>query len=80
MLYQRSRLSAFKWDRKKLDFSKTPTYEYYNISVPLFSKDRNIAILMIEQLCPGLCGMGYTVIYKRKNNTWTYENSGTWYH
>lgn len=80
MLEQREKVSAFKWDKKKLGFNKKATYNYYYISVPLFSLDKTKALLMIEELCPGLCGQGHTLLYTLRNGKWIAQSSSTWHH
>ncbi|MBS1594161.1 MAG: hypothetical protein JST90_07535 [Bacteroidetes bacterium] len=80
MLAQREHSAAFRWDQKRLGFNKKPTYNYYYISVPLFSVDKTKAILMIEELCPGLCGQGHTLLYTLNNGKWTAESSSSWNH
>ncbi|MBS1618107.1 MAG: hypothetical protein JST76_06290 [Bacteroidetes bacterium] len=80
MLAQRAHLTAFKWNGTRLGFNKTATYNYYYISAPVFSVDKAKAILKIEELCPGLCGQGHTILYTKKDGTWTAEIGATWYH
>ncbi len=80
MLAQRVHLTTFKWNAARLGFNKTATYNYYYISVPVFSVDKTKAILKIEELCPGLCGQGHTILYTKRDGIWTPEIGATWYH
>jgi hypothetical protein len=50
--------------------TSNPSLGYYNISAPLFSIDKEIAIVRISYFCGGLCGNGGTYIYKKENGTW----------
>jgi hypothetical protein len=80
MLRQRQEQKDFRWDSKRLGFSKKPTDNEYHISVPLFSEDKSKVILKIEDICPGLCGSGYTVMYIKRNGQWISEKGPSWLH
>jgi hypothetical protein len=80
MLNQKINFSDFKWDNNRLGFDTTNHKFWYSFSVPLFSKDSTVAIMLIEHLCPGLCGNGSTILFKKENNTWTSTNGGQWIH
>jgi hypothetical protein len=49
--------------------SKYGRMGFYTVTMPLFSKDRNIAIIKINDHC-GLCGGGGTYVYKKVNSKW----------
>jgi hypothetical protein len=71
----------FRWDNSELGFDTSNHQNFYSLSIPLFSIDHKKAIIMIENLCPGLCGTGNTYIYKRENNMWKTETSSFgWIH
>jgi hypothetical protein len=80
MLEQRSRLSAFKWDRTRLGLNTANEKFSYEFSVPLFSLDHEKAIVVVEYLCPGLCGNGSVILYTKKNNKWESQSVNGWYH
>ena len=80
MLNQKDELKNFMWNPSKLGFSNSNNDNWYIFSVPLFSKDRNKAVMMIRDLCPGLCGGGRTVVFIKEGSTWeSYSNFG-WIH
>ena len=80
MLQQKKDRLNFKWDNSKLKFDIENDSHWYAFSIPLFSKDRSKAVLMIKDLCPGLCGTGWTLLYKKENNKWKSQTGGTWWH
>lgn len=80
MLSQKAKYTSFKWDNSKLRFDEANDKNWYCFSVPLFSKDSTKAIIMIRDLCPGLCGSGSTVLYTKQNGVWTSQSGGQWYH
>ena len=43
---------------------------FCEFSVPLFSKDKNVAIISHNYNCGPLCGEGWTVIYKKQGSKW----------
>ena len=66
---------AFNRDRKIREEYFEENRNKYNkicsLSIPLFSKDRNIAIVKIGYSCGVLCGEGGIYIYKKeKNGNW----------
>jgi hypothetical protein len=81
MLARKPDPAKFRWDNSELGFDTSNHQNFYSLSIPLFSSDHKKAIIMIEDLCPGLCGTGNTYIYKRKNNRWKTETrSFGWVH
>lgn len=80
MLQQKNGHLSFKWDNNRLDFDTENKKYWYAFSIPLFSKDKTKAIIMIEDLCPGLCGGGWTVLFKRQNGKWTSQKGNQWLH
>jgi hypothetical protein len=71
----------FRWDNSELGFDTTNHQNFYSLSIPLFSIDHKKAIIMIEDLCPGLCGTGNTYVYKMQNKRWKTETSSFgWIH
>ncbi len=43
---------------------------YYQFFTPLISSDGVIAIVLVELICPGLCGQGIYVFLQKKNDEW----------
>ena len=80
MLLQKEKSDSFQWDISKLGFSAMNETNRYNFSVPLFSIDKRTAIMMIEDLCPGLCGSGNTIVFTKQNNKWISKKYGWWWH
>lgn len=80
MLSQEKQWTGFKWDISRLGFSKTNHNNWYCFSVPLFSVDKRKAVMMVRRLCPGLCGVGWQLLFIKKNNRWTSSTGGQWIH
>lgn len=80
MLQQKNHHSSFKWDNVRLGFNSNNKKYWYVFSVPLFSKDKTKAIMMIRNLCQGLCGRGWTVLFKKENNKWVSQTGNQWFH
>lgn len=80
MLFQKEKLSHFTWDNSRLGFSTSNDKNWYCFSRPLFSKDRKIVVMMIRNLCPGLFGTGWTVVFTMQNNKWTSQTGSQWIH
>jgi hypothetical protein len=80
MLQQKKDRAAFKWDNSKLCFNPDKNEFWYAFSIPLFSKDRTKAIMMIKDLCQGLCGDGRTILFKKQNNKWISQVGNQWVH
>ncbi|MEO8770734.1 MAG: hypothetical protein ABI402_11630 [Ferruginibacter sp.] len=80
MLLQKEKLDSFEWDISRLGFKSMNNKNWYSFSVPIFSADKRKAIMMIENLCPGLCGTGNTIVFTKENNKWTSKQYGTWWH
>jgi hypothetical protein len=80
MLQQKKAFSKFTWDNSRLGFNADNHKNWYCFSVPLFSRDRKKAIMMIRNLCPGLCGTGSTAVFINKNGKWTSIDGGQWIH
>ena len=80
MLLQKEKLKQFWWDNTRLGFELLNREYWYCFSIPLFSKDRKKAVMMIRDLCPGLCGSGHTVVFISENNKWTSHTDAGWLH
>jgi len=54
-----------------LAFYKKFGGRYHQLSIPLFSKDKNICILFLNHYCGSLCGQGEIRIFKKSVTGWT---------
>ena len=80
MLKQKNALTNFKWDSKQFNFNKDNNKNWYTFSVPLFSKDKNKVVIQIGNLCSGLCGTGWTVLFTKENGKWNSWTGEKWIH
>ncbi|AXG70544.1 hypothetical protein KORDIASMS9_02784 [Kordia sp. SMS9] len=80
MKQQKKELINFKWDNSKLGFNQSNKKNWYAFSIPLFSKDKTKVVMMIKDLCSGLCGGGKTILFTKKDHTWTSTIGSFWYH
>ena len=80
MLKQKEEHLSFKWDNSRLGFNRDNNKQWYVFSVPLFSKDKSKAVMMIEDLYQGLCGYGWTVLFKKENDKWTSQTGARWWY
>lgn len=80
MLIQNTTYKNVRWDNSRLGFDLSNDKNYYSFSVPVFSADRTKAIIQIKDLCPGLCGISQTVLFKKEKGTWTSEVGAAAYH
>lgn len=80
MLSQKNANREFKWNSSRLGLTAGNNDLRYALSVPLFSRDRSKVIMMVRQLCPGLCGGGETVLFKKENNKWISKTIEGWWH
>ena len=80
MIKQKENLKTFKWNNSELGFNLSNKNNWYSFSVPLFSEDRTKAVIMIRDLCSGLCGGGKTILFTKKNEKWTSNIGMIWLH
>lgn len=81
MLEQKKKmLPAFKWDNSRLGFDLANNKNWYCFSIPLFSTDKKKAVMMIKDLCRGLCGTGTIVLFRKEKNKWRSEIINLWMH
>ncbi len=80
MLFQKEKLKNFNWDNARLGFNLGNSKNWYSFSVPLFSRDKKKVILMIRDLCPGLCGTGSTVLFTQEKGIWNVSETSQWVH
>ncbi len=80
MIKQKEKLKAFKWNNSELGFNLSNKNNWYSFSVPLFSEDKTKAVMMIRDLCPGLCGGGKTILFTKKNEKWISNTGIIWLH
>ncbi len=67
---QQASTKNFQWDNTKLRLEESNKNNWYSFSIPRFSEDKNKAIIIIKNLCPGLCGNYETILFIRKDNSW----------
>jgi hypothetical protein len=80
MLLQKEKLASFKWDNSRLGFKLSNHKNWYCFSIPIFSQDKNKAVMMIRNLCSGLCGTGWTVLFIKENGKWISQTGEQWMH
>lgn len=80
MIQQRDKNKDFNWDNSKLGFNLHNKHHWYVFSVPLISEDRTKAVMMIRDLCKGLCGQCWTLLLTKQNGHWKSERGLTWLH
>ncbi|MBL4642668.1 MAG: hypothetical protein JKY44_03650 [Flavobacteriaceae bacterium] len=80
MISQKESSKTFEWNNARLGFNLSNKNNWYSFSVPLFSKDKNKAVMMIRNLCPGLCGEGKTILFIKKDGKWTSNLGMQWLH
>lgn len=80
MLKQKEKYISFKWDNSRLGFDLHNDKQWYCFSIPLFSQDKTKAVMMIRDLCPGLCGTGSTILFTKEKDKWTSVTGGPWIH
>ena len=80
MLNQKTENKTLKWDNSRLGFDLNNSSDWYVFSVPLFSRDKKKAVMMVRHLCKGLCGTGWTLLLTKENGTWTSEKGLSWIH
>lgn len=80
MLNQQVENKTFKWDNSRLGFDLSDKKDWYVLSVPIFSKDKKRAVMMVRHLCKGLCGTGWTLLLTNENGKWTSEKGLSWIH
>ena len=80
MIRQRDSNTDFIWDNSKLGFDLNNKDHWYVLTVPLISKDGTKAVMLISDLCKGLCGRGWTLLLKKENGIWTSELGTSWLH
>jgi hypothetical protein len=81
MLQTRREINAFKWDNKKLNFNLKNKEWCYEISIPLFSKDKTQVIVRVSHFCSEfLCGGGDVYLFTKNRNDWDVKTIDSWWH
>lgn len=85
MYHQEQKPALRYWNTAMFEHTGTDTTFWYRISLPLFSRDKQRAVMKISTLCPGLCGNGELLVFykKRKLGTateWSIQIAETWLH
>lgn len=70
-----------KFDNSFLGFNQQNKSNWYRMSYPIFTADSNHVLIMIRDLCPGLCGRGELVLFSRVGtNEWSKYTNRFWLH
>ncbi|MBC7450338.1 MAG: hypothetical protein H7259_02500 [Cytophagales bacterium] len=81
MLAEKENRKVFNWDNQLLGFNIDNRDTWYAFSVPMFSEDKTVVVMLVKELCkPFLCGSGYTAIFKKENGVWIYTKVGMHQH
>lgn len=74
-------LEKFRFNVKQLGLKLKRNHDVYTrMSLPFFNPTRDIALVQISDVCPGLCGGGRVLIYVKKDGQWTHRMSKGWLH
>jgi hypothetical protein len=74
MLTQKEKLKDFQWDNARLGFNSGNEREWYEFSVPLFSKDSTKIVMEYQWRCNQfLCGHDVPVLLTWENGIWILE-------
>ena len=80
MLNQKIENKTMQWENSRLGFDPNNSNDWYAFSVPLLSRDKQKAVMMVRHLCKGLCGRSWTLLLTRENGKWTSEKGLSWMH
>lgn len=70
-----------KFNNSFLGFNQQNKSNWYRMSYPVFTADSNHVIVMIRDLCPGLCGRGELVLFSRIGTSeWSKYTQDFWLH
>lgn len=72
MLKSKHNLTNFKWDLKRINFNMKNDSNWYELSPPLFNRNRTKAIMQILYVCPdAMCCSGCKeMLYEKLNGKW----------
>ncbi len=71
---QLTALKDFRWDNTRLGFDTENKKEWYEFSVPLFSKDSSKVLMKMYWRCDQfLCGHDTAILLTKENGLWTSE-------
>jgi hypothetical protein len=80
MLSQKETNKDFQWDNSKLGFNLDNHENWYEFSVPLFTKDKRKAIFLVAKLCKGLCGTEQTFLVQTSGDSRTFKTGYLYNH
>lgn len=80
MLSQKETNKDFQWDNSKLGFNLDNHDNWFEFSVPLFTKDKSKAIFLVAKLCKGLCGTEQTFLVETSGDSRTYKTGYLYNH
>ena len=67
-------LTSFAREEKKRKADKHVWY--YDLSIPIFSADKNTVYVELTNNCTGLCGEASYYVLKKRNGHWTIIETG----
>jgi hypothetical protein len=56
--------------KEKIKKEKGESYNFYEMTIPIFSSDKQKAYLELNHYCGGLCGSGKSIYLKKINGKW----------
>ena len=70
---------SFEWEKSKLGFNSESNNEWYSFSVPIFNKNKTVAIIKITYTCtPFVCGSGDIFLFKKDSVGWRHYSLRHW--
>ena len=64
------KLNSTTFEKELMKKEKGIPYKFYEMSIPLFSKDKQKAYVQLDYRCGSLCGHGKAYYLKKVNNNW----------
>ena len=68
--YESIKTTKWNFDNKNLILKKKYKKNYFKYSIPIFNKDKNLAIMWRYKYCGSLCAFSEVHIYELKNGRW----------
>jgi hypothetical protein len=65
-----SKINLTTKEKEKNKQKKGESYNYYEMTIPIFSSDNQKAYLQLNHYCSGLCGSGQSIYLKKINGKW----------
>ncbi|MBB6682435.1 hypothetical protein H4O20_13375 [Aequorivita sp. 609] len=68
--YKTIKKTEWKFEHRKLKLKKKYRKSYFKYSIPIFNKDKTLAIMWRYQYCGSLCAYSELHIYELKDGVW----------